>query len=217
MCIVSSSGFGGSVTSTLQRTIRVPWLVMCAKLPSVSAFLHELQRLFDFRTEIAWGFEKAQRGVRETLPSHFLWEVMKGALSWSCCPRTRVTASHFMAARPSRFQLLGDGALVTAGFIFGEAAEVVASGVDCDKGDTCRRNHRLSPHAPMKCFRQMSVTELTSTAWCQRDIKLEMSMLHHFLKFPTGRCYDRYPSVDWTLVETGPWPGPTSGVFWFHT
>ena len=66
----------------------VAW--MCARLPSVSAFLHELAALvLDLRTEIAWGFEEAQRGVRETLPrvSLFLKEVIKGALSWSCCPR----------------------------------------------------------------------------------------------------------------------------------
>ena len=50
-----------------------------------------------------------------------------------------------------------------------------------------------------------------STAWCQRDIK-KMSMLHHFLNFPSGRGYDRYPSVVGTLVETGPWPGPTLRV-----
>ena len=49
------------------------------------------------------GFEEVQRGVRKTLPSHFLGEVIKGVLSWSCCPRTRVTASHSMAARPSKF------------------------------------------------------------------------------------------------------------------
>ena len=61
---------------------------MCARLPSVSAFLHELAALGP-RTEIAWGFEEAQRGVRETLPgvSLFLREVIKGALSWSCFPR----------------------------------------------------------------------------------------------------------------------------------
>ena len=40
----------------------------------------------------------------------------------------------------------------------------------------------------------MSVTEPTSIAWCQRDIKMEMSMLHHFLNFTTGRGYGRYPS-----------------------
>ena len=87
---------------------------------------------------------------------------------WTC-----VTASHSMAARPRRFKLLGDGVLVSAGFIFKEAAEVLvrfatntrkrlvaccpcigasissnACGVDGDKGDTCRRNHSPSPHVP---------------------------------------------------------------------
>ena len=84
----SSSGFGGSVTSTLQRNVRAPWHGMCAKLPSVSAFLHELAALvLHLRSETALGFEEAQRGVRETLPRHFLREVIKGALSWSFCPR----------------------------------------------------------------------------------------------------------------------------------
>ena len=40
----------------------------------------------------------------------------------------------------------------------------------------------------------MSVTEPTSTAWCQRDTKMDMLMLHHFLNFPTGRGYGRYSS-----------------------
>ena len=39
-----------------------------------------------------------------------------------------------------------------------------------------------------------------------------MPRLHHFLHVSTGRGYDRYASVDWTLVKTGPWPGPISRV-----
>ena len=35
---------------------------------------------------------------------------------------------------------------------------------------------------------------------------------HHFLTFSTGRGYYRYPGVDWTLVETGPWPNSISRV-----
>ena len=30
--------------------------------------------------------------------------------------------------------------------------------------------------------------------------------------FPTGRGFDRYPGVDWTLVVTGPWPNSMSRV-----
>ena len=68
--------------SPTQSSCSVAW--MCAKLQSVSAFLHELAALVsDLRTEIAWSFEEAQRGVRETLPrvSLFFREVIKRALS----------------------------------------------------------------------------------------------------------------------------------------
>ena len=45
---------------------------------------------------------------------------------------------------------------------------------------------------------------------------------HNHVRFsPTGRGYDRYPSVDWTLVETEPWPSSISRVLvsylsWCH-
>ena len=118
------------------------------------------------------GFEEAQRNVRETLPSHFLREVIKGVLSWSCCLRKGVTASLSMAARLSK------------------SSPVELTVIKVALADGTVVFHLMCQE---KCFCQMSVTEPTSIAWCQRDIK-KMSMLHHSLNFTTGRGYGRYPS-----------------------
>ena len=93
------------------------------------------------------GFDEAKGNVRKTLPSHFLREVTKGVLSWSCCLRNRVTASHYMAARLSK------------------SSPVELTVIKVTLADETIVFHLMCKE---KCFCQMSVTEPTSTAWCQR-------------------------------------------------
>ena len=108
--------------------------------------------------------------------------------------------------------------LVTAEFIFGEAAEILVQLVEhiqrnLQTSSLVRACWRSSPAeltvikvkladgtivfhhmCQVKCFCQDVSDRTHSTAWCQRDIKMEILMLLHFLKFSTGRGYGRYPS-----------------------
>ena len=59
---------------------------------------------------------------------------------------------------------------------------------------------------PLRCCRPISLA--------QHGVhqEMEMSRPHHKVAFVLywARLRGRYPSVDWVLVETGPWPGPIS-------
>ena len=103
-------------------------------------------------------------------------------------------------------------------------------------GDTYRRNHRLLLHAPnfaphRKVPGQIDMPHTLQYAYMLskesfRPMSAEGALARHgargasrsrdattapLLHVSTGRGYDRYPSVDWTLVKTA-WPGPISRV-----
>ena len=95
------------------------------------------------------------------------------------------------------------------------AYECLSSNIGCPSAPWRRR-----PGLPLRCpllhggewlqdFRssfKMLVKDLPVVTWCQQSTKKwRCQDCTTFLNVSTGRGYDRYPSVDWTLVKTGPW------------
>ena len=67
--------------------------------------------------------------------------------------------------------------------------------------DHCQARYKDSPRDRVRQLQRHRNVQVRFPV-CEKGVK----------KRDTGRGYDRYPSVDWTLVKTGPWPGPISRV-----